>query len=216
MLRVLIILFVLALTTNCMTYDPYTEEKQVSKSTAGGAIGAVAGAILGNQVKGSKQARQNSRIAGALIGGAIGAGFGNNLDKQEARLRRKLRSTGVQIVRKGKVLHLIMPGDITFRSGMAVIQPSFYSVLDSVVEVLKEYDKSYIEIAGHTDYIGSDISNQILSQQRADSVSSYFASKGIARRRIDTVGYGESRPLGDNYTAAGRRQNRRVEISLTN
>jgi outer membrane protein OmpA-like peptidoglycan-associated protein len=199
-----------------MTYDPYSDDKKVSNSTKGGIAGAVAGAVIGNQVKGSKRARQNSRIAGAIIGGAIGAGIGNNLDKQEAQLRRKLRTTGVKIVRNGDVISLIMPGDITFSIGTSAIKPSFYSVLDSVTIVLKEYKKTYIEISGHTDSIGSEVSNQILSIQRATSVSRYFTKRGISRSRIYIQGYGESHPVADNSSAKGRSANRRVEINLTN
>lgn len=201
--------------SSCVTYDPYTEEKQLSKGTAGTAIGAVAGAIIGTQISG-KNNRREAQIAGALIGGALGGKIGYDIDKQESLLRRKLKNTRVRVVRNKDVITLIMPGDITFRSGSSLIEPSFYSVLDSVVLVLKEFDQSIVEIAGHTDNRGSEISNQILSVQRSQSVGEYFTARGVSVKRLEIKGYGESRPIDDNNSPYGRRKNRRVEINLLN
>ena len=80
--------------------------------------------------------------------------------------------------------------------------------------VLKEYDKTVVEVAGHTDDRGTDSYNQALSERRASSVARYLQSQGLDGMRLITIGYGESHPAASNTTAAGREQNRRVELTL--
>jgi len=87
-------------------------------------------------------------------------------------------------------------------------------VLDNVASTLNEYNQTVIEVAGHTDSVGSDSYNQQLSVQRANSVAAYLSSKGIMQQRMITVGAGETRPVASNDTEAGRAQNRRVEITI--
>jgi outer membrane protein OmpA-like peptidoglycan-associated protein len=198
-----------------MTYDPYTDEKKVSSATTGAVVGAVAGGVLGNQVKGDKKTRQNARIAGAAAGAAIGGGIGGYMDKQEAELRQKLKATGVSVTRKGEQIVLNMPGNITFETGKATLNPSFNDVLASVALVLKEYDKTNVEVAGHTDNVGNAQNNQVLSEQRANSVASFLRGNGVAAKRIIASGYGQSNPIAENTSEGGRAQNRRVEITLT-
>lgn len=201
--------------TACTTQDAYTGDKQVSDATIGAVAGAAAGAILGNQVKGDKHTRQNARIAGAAVGAAVGAGVGNYMDKQEAQLREKLKSSGVSVTRKGDQIVLNMPGNITFETGKAQINSGFNNVLGSVSDVIKEYKDTNVEISGHTDSRGNGPANQALSEQRAQAVGSYLRQHGVADQRIKTVGYGPSQPIADNTTEEGRAANRRVEILLT-
>ena len=87
-------------------------------------------------------------------------------------------------------------------------------MLDSVALVLKEFDKTIVEVAGHTDNVGSDSYNLQLSEQRATSVGNYLRTKGVKMERITTIGYGEARPVADNGSEAGRELNRRVELNL--
>lgn len=202
-------------TSACVTKDATTDQNEVSGATVGAVAGAVAGAVLGNQVKGDKNTRQNARIAGAAAGAAIGGGIGNYMDKQEEKLRQKLRASGVSVTRKGDQIVLNMPGNITFETAKAQINPGFESVLDSVAEVLKEYKDTAIEVSGHTDSRGKMEANQVLSKQRADAVAQFLRQKGVAPARISAVGYGQSQPIADNATEEGRAQNRRVEVLLT-
>ena len=200
---------------SCMTYDPYTDEKKVSDSTKGAVIGALAGAALGNQVRGNRHTRDNAMIAGALLGAGVGGAIGNSMDKQEAALRHKLRGSGVSITKHGNQITLNMPGNITFQTGKATILPEFEDVLDSVASVIKEFKNTNVEISGHADDRGRIEANQALSQQRANAVAAYFRSKGISPGRLTAVGYGKSNPIADNSSEGGRSQNRRVEIVLT-
>ncbi|MDY6840817.1 MAG: OmpA family protein [Pseudomonadota bacterium] len=197
----------------CMTYDPYTGEEKTSSATKGGIIGAIGGAAVGAATS-SKSDRGKGAMIGAASGAAIGGGIGYYMDKQEAELRRKLEGTGVRVVRNGNEIDLVMPGNITFDLNESTIRPSFSGTLESVALVLKEYDKTIIQIEGHTDSSGSDSYNQLLSERRASSVRDFLLNQGIEPRRTRAVGYGERYPVASNDTAAGREQNRRVELTL--
>ena len=124
-----------------------------------------------------------------------------------------MAGTGVDVVRKGDNITLDMPGGVTFAFNSSD-HAEFYPVLDKVAATLKEFDKTVIEVAGHTDSVGSDAYNQQLSERRASSVASYLASHGVMHTRIVTVGAGEAHPVATNETEEGRAQNRRVEITI--
>jgi outer membrane protein OmpA-like peptidoglycan-associated protein len=133
---------------------------------------------------------------------------------QEKKLRDRLAGTGVSVTRIGDNITLNMPGHVTFATNSADLNSQFFSVLDGVALVLKEYDKTVIEVAGHTDSTGSDQYNQALSERRAQSVGAYLVSQGIKSTRLITVGAGESRPIASNDTEQGRAANRRVELTI--
>jgi outer membrane protein OmpA-like peptidoglycan-associated protein len=194
----------------CYTADPYTGERKVSDTTKGAGIGALAGAAVGGLAGKGKGALIGAGV-GALAGGAVG----NYMDRQESKLRAELKGTGVSVTRTGDTINLVMPGNITFASGSADLNASFFSVLGSVALVLKEYDKTTIDVAGYTDSTGSAQKNQALSEQRAQTVAEFLHSKGIPEQRIASAGYGATRPVASNSTAEGRQQNRRVELTLT-
>jgi len=212
------VIAVAALTTvfvsACTTLDPYTGEEKTSNATKGAAIGAAAGVAVG-LITGDDSAERKKRalILGG-VGALSGAAVGNYMDQQELKLRKKLQGTGVSVTRVGDNITLNMPGNVTFAVNSADISASFYPVLDSVGLVLKEYDKTLVEVAGHTDSTGSDASNQALSERRAASVSAYLVSRDIRPDRLISVGAGESRPVASNDTEAGRQLNRRVEITI--
>ena len=96
----------------------------------------------------------------------------------------------------------------------ADIRAAFYDVLNSIVLVLREYDKTLIEVMGHTDSTGSREYNQRLSEGRAASVAEYLVAQKLDSRRVLTQGFGESYPIASNASAEGRQQNRRVELRL--
>ncbi|MFL1406022.1 OmpA family protein [Marinobacter sp. M1N3S26] len=199
--------------SGCMTYDPYTGEEKTSNATKGSIIGAIGGAAIGAATS-SDSDRGKGALIGAAGGAAVGGGIGYYMDKQEAELRRKLEGTGVRVVRNGDQIELIMPGNITFDTDQASIKSSFTGVLESVGLVLQEFDKTVIQIDGHTDSTGSDSYNQMLSERRASSVRDFLLNQGIAPARTRATGYGERYPVATNDTPAGREQNRRVELTL--
>lgn len=198
----------------CQTLDPYTREEKTSNATTGAAIGAVAGAVLGYATGDDSKDRRKRALIGAGIGGLTGGGIGYYMDQQEMKLRQQLEGTGVSVTRVGDNIILNMPS-VTFDVDRSEIKPRFMDVLDSVSLVVKEFNKTLIDVVGHTDSTGNDDYNMRLSQRRADSVASYLIRTGVLSDRIATRGYGETRPVASNQTAAGREQNRRVEITLS-
>lgn len=202
------------LASACYTTDPYTTDREMNKTSKGAMIGAAAGAVVGLLTGDNSRERRERALIGAGVGGLAGAGVGVYMDKQEAKLREQLRGTGVSVTRIGDNITLNMPGNITFKTDSSDLQPNFFRVLDSVVLVVKEYNKTLIEVAGHTDSTGSDTYNQALSERRANTVGEYFGSRNILADRIITIGAGETRPVASNDTTDGRALNRRVEITL--
>jgi outer membrane protein OmpA-like peptidoglycan-associated protein len=200
----------LSLIISSCTTDPYTGERKISNTALYGGGGALAGALVG-QLAGKDT---KSTLIGAAIGGAAGAGAGYYLDNQESKLRAELQGTGVGIKRNGDSIKLIMPGNITFTTNSSDINSSFYSVLNSVSKVFKEYKNTNIAISGHSDSSGDAVKNKSLSLNRAKSVSSYLVSQGVDMRRIEVAGLGSSNPISSNDSENGRSQNRRVEIEI--
>lgn len=141
---------------------------------------------------------------------------GAYMDVQARKLREQLVGTGVQVKELDGRIYLIMPGNITFNTNEAVIKQGFTPVLDSVALVIKEYNKTMVQVYGYTDNTGTAATNNALSLRRANAVSNYLRLRGVDGNRIITDGLGSSNPIASNATAAGREQNRRVEIVLIN
>jgi len=200
-------------TTACVT-NPETGERDFQTRTAIGAVaGAVAGYLAGDVVGGRRD--RTERIVGAGIGTIAGAAVGQYMDRQERELRRQTAGTGVVVERQGDELLLTMPSGITFAFNRFDVQPQFRPTLDQVAHTLSAYPQTLLDIYGHTDSVGSDAYNQTLSENRARSVADYLASRGVQSERMATRGFGETQPIADNATEAGRAQNRRVEIRIT-
>ncbi len=207
-----LICLVLAVTA-CSTVNPYTEQKQTSKVAIGAGIGAASGAVIGLLSADSKH-RQKNVLIGAGLGALAGGGIGYYMDVQEAKLRQRLRGSGVSVTRVGNQIMLNMPGNITFTTGSPNINAGFYDVLNAVAIVLKEYKKTTVDVIGHTDNVGSENFNQRLSENRARSVAEYLSSQGILPARLLISGMGEAQPIASNATPEGRAQNRRVNIQI--
>jgi len=198
----------------CQTLDPYTQQPKTSNAAKGAAIGAAAGAVVGLISGDDAVERRQHALIAAGVGALAGAAIGNYMDRQEAQLRAELQGTGVSVYRDGDNITLNMPGNITFATNSSDLSPSFFAVLNSVGKVLDEFDKTVVEVAGHTDNTGSESYNQALSERRASSVAQYLMSQGVTQQRLITVGMGELRPVSDNSTPEGRQLNRRVEITM--
>lgn len=103
---------------------------------------------------------------------------------------------------------------VQFETGKAVLLPQSKKVLDDVAAVLIKYPEYNLSISGHTDNTGSAAANKKLSEDRAKACYDYLVSKGVAASRLSHAGYGDTKPVGDNKTAAGRAANRRTEFDL--
>lgn len=109
-------------------------------------------------------------------------------------------------------LHVVLPSDRSFDTGRAIIKRDMAGVLDKVAEGLRSATRASILIVGHTDSVGSVPLNERLSQSRANNARSYLVSRGLPADIVSTEGRGSSEPVAENDSAAGRAQNRRVEI----
>lgn len=205
---------VLAILVAACTTNPYTGERQASRTAVGAGIGAAVGAVAGVLTGSDADERRKRALIGAGVGALAGGAVGAYMDRQEARLREELQGTGVSVTRIGDDIILNMPGNITFDVNQAAINANFYPVLNSVSKVALEFDKTLVDVAGHTDSTGTVAYNMDLSQRRANSVGQYLQSQGVIATRIYAQGYGPNYPIADNGTADGRTQNRRVEIAL--
>ena len=195
----------------CVT-DPETGNRTISKAAMGGIGGALGGYLLGDLVGGRRD--RTEKMLGAGIGAVAGAGVGSYMDEQERKLRQQTAGTGVNVIRDGDNLVLDMPSEITFGVDSANIDAGFRNTLDQVASTLTQYEKTYVDVLGHTDSTGSDAYNQGLSERRASAVADYLSTRGVQSARLAARGYGESQPKASNLDAAGRSANRRVEIRL--
>jgi outer membrane protein OmpA-like peptidoglycan-associated protein len=202
--------------TACTTMNPFTGDPQLSNTSGGAMVGAGTGAVVGAL---ASAATGNDPRVGALlgagIGGLTGAAVGHYMDQQEAELRAQLQGTGVSVTRVGDQIILNMPSNITFGVDSATVQQSFNETLISVGLVLKKFNKTIVDVYGHTDDTGSDSHNLDLSQRRAVAVATILANQGIDQRRFYIEGKGEADPIASNATETGRSQNRRVEIQIS-
>ena len=216
--RLILVATAVALLSGCASPNPYDNQGQadnsggVSKTAKYGGLGALAGALAGAAI--SHDNRGKGALIGAAVVGASAAGYGYYADKQEAELRKSMANTGVEVQRQGDQIKLIMPGNITFATDSSAISSSFYSPLNNLAGSLKQFNQNMIEIVGYTDSTGSRQHNMDLSQQRAQSVSTYLTSQGVDPSHLSVRGAGPDQPIASNADVNGRAQNRRVEVNL--
>lgn len=186
-----------------------TTENQRTKN--GALIGAAIGGALGaNSTSDNKLERG---IIGAAIGGAVGGAIGNELDKQADALRQDVgRNVGVE--NTGSELRVTLPQDLLFATDSTRLRPDLQADLRAVAANLRDYPNSQVIVIGHTDSTGDAGYNQDLSERRAGTVAGVLRNEGVSAGRLSTVGRGESQPIASNDSAAGRAQNRRVEIVI--
>ncbi|NDP19906.1 MAG: OmpA family protein [Paludibacter sp.] len=185
----------------------------LNKTQKGGAIGTVAGGAMGAVIGKAAGNTGLGAIIGAAVGGATGAVIGNKMDKQAQEIKNTVPDAKVERVGEGIVVEF--SSNVLFGFDSKSLSQEAKTNLDKLVKVLNVYPDTDIEIQGHTDSKGSVSYNQNLSESRAQEVSAYLFSNGIARSRIRTKGFGESVPKYNNNTENGRSQNRRVEFLIT-
>ncbi len=176
----------------------------------GAALGAIIGKIAGNTA------------VGAAIGGAVGAGagaiIGKHMDKVAAEAAAQVENAKVEEVTDAngfKAVKVTFDSGILFATNKAELNQASKNELAKFSSVLKNNTDCHVDIYGHTDSTGNDGINVPLSNNRAQSVVSYLKQCGVASTQFqNVVGKGSSEPVADNSTAAGRQQNRRVEIYL--
>jgi len=204
MKQMIIVAATLALVAGCQNVS----NRQLGTAAGGAVLGAGVGVLAGGDDK------RNAAI-GAVIGGIAGAAVGGYMDEQEEKLRQQTAGTGIEVERQGDQIALTMPSNITFPVDSSAIQPSFQAPLTDVANTLLEFPSTTVDIVGHASSDGADDYNLDLSVRRAQSVQSFLVVSGVQDIRLNAVGMGETQPIADNATSAGRAANRRVEILLT-
>lgn len=186
--------------------------KNMNKSQKGTYIGAAGGAAAGAAIGKAAGNTAMGAILGAAIGGAAGYGIGRYMDKQAEELREDLE--GAEIERVGEGIKITFREGIQFAVNSSQLSESSRTNLTDLAETLNKYKDTNILIEGHTDITGTREHNMGLSEDRAEAVSSYLESIGVAPKRITTEGYGPDQPVADNDSDYGRQQNRRVEVAI--
>jgi len=208
------------LVAGCATSPDDPNKNTKEKAAMGAAAGAVIGAIVGYNSDGNRgRGAARGALIGAAGGAALGAGVGAYMDKQQAEFERQLAAERnahqVEVERlKNENLKITMNSEVSFDYDSAAIKPTFTHTLDKVNDIVAKYTRTNVVVVGHTDDRGSDRYNQMLSEDRAQSVAVYMEDGGVAPQRISTEGRGEREPRATNATEAGRQLNRRVELLI--
>jgi outer membrane protein OmpA-like peptidoglycan-associated protein len=206
MKKTAIVLMIIAIAFTSFGCSSMTRGEQ--GAVIGGGAGAAIGAVIGKQL--------GNTAAGAIIGGAVGgiAGgiIGNYMDEQAAEIERDLE--GAKVERVGEGIKITFDSGILFDVNKAELRPAAQENLRNLAVILMKYEDTDILIEGHTDAQGAENYNQTLSERRSGSVAHYLVEQAVGGSRMSTIGYGELQPISDNETAAGRQENRRVEIAI--
>ncbi|MCM1377890.1 MAG: OmpA family protein [Clostridium sp.] len=197
-------------------------------ATAGGLAGATIGTGIGALIGGGK-----GTWIGALVGSALGAGtgalVGNAMDRQRNALQQQLDSVrglaemGAEAYRLETVkdsnnldaIKLVLGNSVLFQTNSYTLSPEADATLEKVAYNLSQFPQTDVTVVGYTDNTGTEEINNKLSLERAQSVVDYLEQHGVADSRLRAIGDGWNNPVASNATAAGRAQNRRVEIYIT-
>lgn len=186
--------------------------KTMQGAGIGAGAGAAVGAGIGSIAGGGKGAGIGAGI-GAVLGGTAGAIIGNKMDKQAAELEQ-IEGAKVEKVNQGEAIKVTFESGILFATNSSTLNSASRASLDKFATSLLNNPDTDVKIYGHTDSTGSDAINNPLSQRRAESVYNYLLSKGVSGSRMVAEGFGSTQPVADNNTAAGRAENRRVEVYI--
>ena len=170
-------------------------------------MGAAAGSVIGG-----KNGTAIGAIIGAAVGGTGGYLIGRNMDKQAKEIKQKIPDA--QVERVGEGINVTFNSALLFKINSSTLSDSAMAGLDKVAEVFVKYPETNILVEGHTDDTGTDAFNMQLSEKRAEAVTSYLESKGVAANRFTIKWYGETQPKYPNTSEANRVLNRRVELAI--
>ena len=173
-------------------------------AAAGGTIGAIIGKKAGNTAVGA--------IIGGAIGGSAGAYIGRRMDRQAEEIKQTIPNA--EVIREGEGIIVKFDSGILFDFDKATLKANAKSNIENLAASLEKNPETNILIIGHTDATGSDSYNKSLSNRRAAAVKTYALNNVISSSRLTTEGRGETEPIGDNSTEAGKTQNRRVEVVI--
>jgi len=189
-----------------------TSCNSLNKTQKGAAIGAGAGGTIGALIGHSAGNTALGAIIGGAVGGTAGALIGHKMDKQAAEIKQTV--PGATVVRQGEGILVKFDSGILFDIDKTNLKAAAQSNLHNLAASLKSNPQTNITIIGHTDTTGTADHNMDLSIRRAQSVRSFLVADNVSSSRLTTMGKGSTEPIASNATAAGRTQNRRVEIVI--
>lgn len=210
-IKILSIVAVLALMISCESVQ--NTNKQQRGTAIGAAGGAILGAIIGNNV-GDGNNQTEGAIIGAVVGGAAGNIIGRKMDQQAKEIAQEIPGAEVERVGEGIKVTFDEGSGVKFATNQATLNAASQATLDKLVKVMEDYPGTEILVSGHTDSDGAAAYNMELSKKRAFAVRDFLVRDGISINRIAVTYAGETAPVASNDTAAGRAQNRRVEIGI--
>ena len=184
-----------------------------NRTTKGAGAGAVAGGLLGAIIGHQSGHKEGGAVIGAAAGAGIGGLIGYRMEQQAKKLETVRGMENVTYNEDTKEIDATM--NILFDFDKADIRPSEKAKLDELAGVFSDYPENIVIVEGHTDSKGSAAYNKRLSELRASRVAEYLRSKNIDISSLTARGYGESQPVATNETAAGREQNRRVDLQIS-
>ncbi|MDR0734474.1 MAG: OmpA family protein [Elusimicrobiota bacterium] len=175
---------------------------------AGAVVGAVGGAIIAHNTGGKSS---TGAIVGGLAGATAGGVIGNYYDKQAKEL-----AAIADVIKTENGIEIKLKGDILFESGKYNLSVEAQQLLKNLSRVMKKYPANIIVVQGHTDSTGSAATNKTLSVNRAKAVYDYIIANGVNPKGNSAYeGFGATKPVADNGSAAGRAANRRVELKIS-
>jgi outer membrane protein OmpA-like peptidoglycan-associated protein len=183
-----------------------------TKSQTGAVVGAAGGAVVGGVIGKATGSTAAGVIIGAAVGGIAGGIIGAEMDKQAKELKQNI--PGARVERVGEGIAVTFASGLLYDFDSDVVRPEARSNLRNLAKSLSKYPGSDLLIVGHTDQVGAASYNQSLSERRAAAAANFLVTEGVRRTRLATRGMGETEPLADNDTEAGRQANRRVEVAI--
>lgn len=180
----------------------------------GAAGGAILGAIIGNNTGKKGSGGELGAVIGGVVGGTAGVLIGKKMDKQAQQIEEEIPGATVERVDDGIIVTFDENSGVFFDTNKYNINSASDALLTKLANILNEYPDTNVLVVGHTDSSGADAYNMTLSKNRAESVTNFFTSKGLAANRFTTKWFGEEQPVADNTTPEGRAKNRRVNLAI--
>jgi len=190
--------------------------KSMKNAELGGFIGAAGGAIIGGVIGNNTGGdTELGAVIGGMIGATVGSIIGNQMDQQAKKIEEEMPSVAVQRVEEDINIVFDENSGVYFNTNKHDLNESSKETIKKLANILEEYPNSNILIEGHTDSVGKEESNFLLSKYRAQSVRDYLIDQGVDEQRFTVKYYGESQPKYDNETTEGKSKNRRVEVTIS-
>lgn len=194
--------------------DQYGNQAPMNRAQQGALIGGAVGAAYGMQRDDDGRGKTRDVVRSAAAGALIGGLAGSALDAQARALQQSMTTPGVTVTNTGQTINVNLPEGVLFAFDSAAVSGPAQNDLYALARNLQSYPNTRVEVIGHTDSTGAAAYNMDLSQRRANAVAGILRAGGVASNRIAAVGRGMTQPVASNDTAAGRAQNRRVEIVI--